>query len=215
MSQKNSASHLIMEERHMDKLYKSKNPLVRFFHNQRLNSILIFIPKEEKIKILDAGCGEGHLLEKINKKNKNASLYGIDITKVSLRDAKKRIPRAKLLFRDLTKLKLRKDFFDIVICSDVLEHIYEYRKVIRNLIKVTKKRGLIIISYPNEKNLTLCRFLLGINPPKVKDHVNSFNPKMMKKELKTFKVKQFRKINLPLNIPFIFSLESVQVFQKS
>ncbi len=206
------SSYLIMERNHMNKLYRSKNPFVRFFHNQRLNDIINFIPKEGELKILDAGCGEGHLLEKIYNLNPKHLLFGFDITKVALESAKKRVPKAKFSLQDLTKLNISKEYFDIIICQDVLEHIQDYKKVILNLSNLLKKEGIIIISYPNEKNLTISRFLLGIRPPKIKDHINSFNPKQMKKE---FNLLEIKRIKLPIAFfPFIFSLEAVQVFRK-
>lgn len=206
-----TSSHLIMEKDHMDKLYKSKNPLVNFFHNQRLKTILDFIPSNNRVRILDAGCGEGHLLKKIHKKNPEAILYGVDITKVALISAKKRVPTGKFLLQDTTKLSLKEEFFDIVICQDALEHIYDYKKVLSNLKKVTKKGGIIVLSYPNENNLTLSRFLLFKWPPKIQDHVNSFNPRKIREEIN---LPLFKQINLPINLPPIFSLETIQFFKK-
>lgn len=208
---KDNESHLVMEEDHMDKLYYSKNPLVRFFHNQRISHILDIIPKGRELRILDAGCGEGHLIEKIHNLNPRHLLFGFDITKIALESAKKRVPEAKFSLQDLTKLNISKEFFDIIICQDVLEHIYDYKKVILNLINLLKKDGIFIISYPNEKNLTFSRFVLGIKPSKIKDHVNSFNPNKMNKEINMDCIK---KKNLPLNLPFPLSLESIQVFKK-
>ncbi len=206
-----NTEHLVMEENHMDKLYNSRNPLLRFFHNQRVDVPITFVPNEDNLKILDAGCGEGHLLERLHKKNKNYKLYGVDITKIALNSAKKRIPQAKLSIQDLTKLKFKRNYFDIVLCGDVLEHVYEYKKVIKNLIRVTKKGGLIIISYPNETTLDISRFLLCKRPIRPKDHVNKFNPKYMIKE---FSIPIINQRNLPINLPFLLSLETVQVFKK-
>lgn len=205
--------HVIMEENHMDKLYNSSNPLIRFFHNQRLYSILRFIPqKAKKLRILDAGCGEGHLLEAIHKKNPHALLYGVDITRTALTSARKRLKKkAKISFQDLAKLNFSRDYFDIVICSDVLEHAYDYKKIIANLKRVAKKKASIIVSYPNEINLTIARFLVGIKPAKASDHINSFTPEKMKKEFGMHPVKQ---LMLPLNLLFAFSLEAVQVFKR-
>jgi len=55
----------------MDNLYKSSNYFVKYLHNKRLLKIINLIPKKKKLKILDAGCGEGHLLKMINHNQKN------------------------------------------------------------------------------------------------------------------------------------------------
>ena len=114
-----------------------------------LNCRLKGIYKELKFlknkKILDAGCREGYIgslflgdnkvtfsdieeeyLKKINK-HENAATKKIDLTK---------------------KLPFKKDSFDVVICADVTEHIENDKVAIRNLIKVLKKDGLLILTNP-------------------------------------------------------------------
>lgn len=114
-----------------------------------LNSRLKGIYKELKFlknkNILDAGCREGYIgslfldnnkvtfadieeeyLKKINK-HENATIKKIDLTK---------------------KLPFKKDSFDVVICSDVTEHIKDDKAVIKNLLGVLKKDGLLILTNP-------------------------------------------------------------------
>ena len=78
---------LVMEKDHMEKLYASKNPLVRYVHVDRLKKITNLIPKKN-VKLLDAGWGEGQLLVMISKKFNqfNPKLYGTDITKIAAYD---------------------------------------------------------------------------------------------------------------------------------
>src|SRR3989338_3090970 len=66
-------------------------------------------------KVLDIGCGHGFLLSKLKDKNE---AYGIDYIKENPHDIRKKVV-------DLEKdsLPFRDKFFDIVICSNVLEHI--------------------------------------------------------------------------------------------
>ena len=196
-----------MPEDHMEELYSSKNPLVRFVHNGRLEHIVKKIPKDSGIKILDAGCGEGHLLEKILKANSRAKVFGIDITKVALEKAKIRCPKME----SLSDTGFQSGFFDVVTCTEVLEHIYEYKKVIGELKRILKPDGLLIITFPNERLWTLSRLLLGRKPVKVPDHINSFSPNIMRKIID---MKIVSKNNLPLNLPFLLSLNCLMVFRK-
>ena len=82
--------HLDMPEDHMDEIYNSDNPLVRFVHVSRLDAIVKKLPNKDNLKILDAGCGEGHLLQKMHKKHKKNKYFGIDITDAALKKARKR-----------------------------------------------------------------------------------------------------------------------------
>ncbi|MBN1645142.1 class I SAM-dependent methyltransferase [Candidatus Woesearchaeota archaeon] len=200
-----------LPENHMDRLYNSKNPLVKFVQRNRLNKIAEFMPASNKLKILDAGCGEGHLIEKLNQKNSQNYYYGIDLTKVAINSAEKRCPRAKIFLMDLTKLKFKDNFFDIVICSDVLEHIPRYRLAIEELKRVTKKNGFLIITFPNEILWTISRFFLGRIPFKIPDHFNSFTPQKMKSQVG---IKSGLQISIPFNLPFFLSLGVLIQFKK-
>lgn len=205
---------LFMPMDHMEKLYNSSNFLVRFIHNNRLNHILKFILQysNPKAKILDAGCGEGHLLKKIDELNNNYSLFGIDCTNVAIAKAKERCSTAIIANGELEKTNYENNYFDIITCTEVIEHIINYELVFEELQRILKKDGLLIITFPNEFLWTFCRFLLRRKPLKVPDHVNSFNPKFIINKLK---LKLVSSKNLPFNAPFIFSLGTVLVFKKN
>lgn len=205
-------SHLYMPEDHMDSLYKSKNKLVKYVHMKRLKKILQFLPKNQNLKVLDAGCGEGHLVELLSNNLKDNVYYGVDITDVAIEKAKARCPSAKILKGSISSLQFPDKFFDVVICTEVIEHIYDYEKVIVELKRVLKDEGFLIITFPNETNWTISRFLLGRRPIKVPDHVNSFNHKKMKK---TVDLDVIEKFNVPFNSFFVFSLGGVIKFKKS
>jgi len=200
-----------MSEDEMDKLYNSKNPLVRFIHTNRLNQIIKLIKNKENLKILDAGCGEGHLIQKLQNNIPNNTYYGFDITDIALEKAKIRCTKAIIEKKDLANTKTTNDFFDIIICSEVLEHIPEYQEVINELKRILQKDGLLIITFPNETLWTVARFFLGRKPIKEPQHVNSFTPNKMKSYINLKTIKQ---INLPFRLPFILSLGSIIKFKK-
>ena len=63
-----NTDYLHMPNDHMDNLYSKGNILDRFVHCGRLRQILHGCPKSaEKLKVLDAGCGEGHLIHKFHE----------------------------------------------------------------------------------------------------------------------------------------------------
>lgn len=204
----------VMEKDHMEKLYSSDNFLVSYIHNRRLNKIVEFIPKKENLRVLDAGCGEGQLLERISKNfkknNLEIELFGSDITKVSLESAKRRI-NAKLFLENLEKLHYPNNYFDVITCTEVIEHIPEYKKVIEELKRCLKPNGLLILSFPNEPLWTFSRFLLGRVPIKVPDHVNSFSSKQI---IRIVNLKIKKRFNIPFRLPSFIALTRIIVFQK-
>jgi ubiquinone/menaquinone biosynthesis C-methylase UbiE len=200
-----------MPENHMDELYNSKNILVRFAHTDRLNAITKIMGPGEGLKVLDAGCGEGHLLEKLRKKSPKNTYYGIDITDVALKRAKERCPGAKIKSMDVSAISFAGGFFDVVVCTEVLEHIDDYEAVAKELKRVLKKGGRLIITFPNETLWTLSRALLLRTPFKVPDHVNSFSPGKIKQIMG---MKAVRQVNLPFRLPFFLSLGCMMEFKK-
>ncbi len=205
-------NHIFMLKNHMEKLYSSKNSVVRFVHNNRLEKIINLIPKKEEYKILDAGCGEGHLLKKIHDHFPKNYYYGVDITDIALVSARKRCPFANFQKMDLGNLAYDNEFFDIIICTEVLEHIYEYETVIAELVRILKKDGMLIISFPNETLWTLSRFILRRRPIKVPDHVNSFTPHKLSSKIK---INQTAQISFPFSfLPFPISLGCIMKFKK-
>lgn len=206
----NRTEHLFMPEDHMEQVYSSKNPLVRFFHLGRLDAIVKEIPCRN-LKVLDAGCGEGHLLKKLYESEPARQYYGVDITEVALEKARQRCPFAHLKKINLSQTGFSAGFFDVVISTEVLEHIYEYERVVNELKRILKTGGLLLVTFPNEVVWTAGRFLLGRRPIKVPDHVHSFSPKTMKAAIG---LKPLKQINFPPALPFAFSTGSLMKFEK-
>lgn len=210
--------NIYMPKDHMEKLYNSKNPLVSFVHRSKLNRILDLIRYEQRKlrdagRLLDAGCGEGHLLSEIHKIRPDLKLFGIDATDIAVESAKERNPSAKIVCDDLLNLtkNFKEIFFDIIVCSEVLEHIPQYEEVIGNIERCIKAGGLIIITFPNERNLTIARFFLGRKPVKVPDHINEFDPYLMQNHIRANEV--YHK-NYPFNLPFSISIGAVMGFRR-
>jgi len=196
---------------HMEELYDSKNPLVRFIHTQRLGKIVREIPSLIGLTVLDAGCGEGHLLERIHHAFPTGRFYGVDVTDVALHRARERCPWAHLVRANLVHTDLPDAFFDVVASTEVLEHVYEYLAVIQEMKRILKPGGRLILTFPNEFLWTVCRFFLGRRPLKVPDHVNSFDPNTM---CSLVSLTLEKKINLPFGFPFAFSLTCLMKFRK-
>jgi len=211
LDQSSKTDHVHMPPDHMERLYTSKEPLVSFIHVGRLSSIVREVPHKGQLDLLDAGCGEGHLLQKLYQSYPGHHYHGLDITEVALVKAGERCPFANFKQADLTRTGFPDEFFDVIVCTEVIEHIYEYATVLKELKRILKKGGHLILTFPNEPVWTLCRFFLGRRPVKVPDHVNSFRPETMKAAV-GLKLETQR--NLPFGLPFALSLNCVMKFKK-
>lgn len=112
-------------------------------------------PKERQIaslinpgsNVLDVGCGSGALAPLLIEKE--CTVDGLDI-KLNLIEANKRFYR-NLWSADIEKLDFKKiaQQYDVVIFSDVLEHLKDPDIVLAKTKKLLTKHGKVIISLPN------------------------------------------------------------------
>jgi len=208
----------IMTKEHMEEVYSGKNPIVNYVHNQRLEQIIKLIKKllrktnDRKIRILDAGCGEGQLLERMEKvfDKDNVEFYGVDITKIALEDAEKRTNHSEISLQNLKKMNFKDNFFDVITCTEVIEHIPDYEKLLEEIRRVLIKNGLFVLSFPNEALWTFSRFLLRRKPYKIPDHFNSFSPRQI---IKKVNMRVRRKINIPFRLPSLLAVTRIIAFE--
>ena len=128
-------------------------------YDGRWKSVAKKIIKKYKLtknsKVLDVGCGKGHLMYEISKILNSESIYGIDIS----RYAKKRSPveiRDNIkCFDARKKIKYRKNYFDLVISINLIHNfsINEIYNFIRDVLKISKRSYLAMEGYRNEKEL--------------------------------------------------------------
>lgn len=98
-------------------------------------------------KVLDVGCAYGFMLEKFPDAFEK---FGIDISEYAIAEAKKRLPVATLKVGGAEDgLPFPENFFDIVICNDVIEHLENPRAALENIRKVLKVGGILYVNTPN------------------------------------------------------------------
>jgi len=110
---------------------------------------LLFNKEIRNKKILDIGCGPGvdihFLLE-----NKDNEVHGIDISDDALQYAKKEgIITHKIDLLQIEQLPFKEKYFDIIIATDILEHLFFPKDLLLEIYRVMKDDGFAIISVPN------------------------------------------------------------------
>jgi SAM-dependent methyltransferase len=88
--------------------------------------------------VLDVGCGEGSPLEEIMRRRPGIEVAGVDLSPKAIELAQERIPNGTFSVLDLTKETLDRKF-DLIICTDVVEHIVDDRAAIRNMREMCNK----------------------------------------------------------------------------
>lgn len=134
-------------------LFESKNPILKNLEIRRLKKMIKLSNLKTDDKILDLGCGEGFFLYLLPKKIK---AKGVDISRVALKRAKELLkdrPNISVSFGNAYKTDYNNKSFDKITCSEVLEHVPEPKKVIKEIHRLLKDDGIAVISVPDEKRI--------------------------------------------------------------
>ncbi|RMD58106.1 methyltransferase domain-containing protein, partial [Candidatus Woesearchaeota archaeon] len=120
-------------------------------------------------RILEIAPGTGRALEILSKQRPNAKLCGTDISQGMIKIAKERLQgKAKLYCEDAENMHYENESFDAIFCTEAFHHFPNQRKAIREMSRVLKKEGALVIVDINIPPLTISNFLFKLEPGFVK-----------------------------------------------
>ncbi|VVB58395.1 Ubiquinone/menaquinone biosynthesis C-methyltransferase UbiE [Candidatus Anstonella stagnisolia] len=122
----------------------------RFDNGKELAKFMKLLPKNASV--LDLGCGAGVPISKTLVK-RGFAVTGIDIAKSMLALAKKNVPKAKFLRKDMTKLDFKANSFDGAVSFYAIIHVPRERhaKIFRGLHKALKNKGVFLVCLGNDR----------------------------------------------------------------
>lgn len=142
------------------KWYKEANPykvrelagsrISRGYHKDFLRRYKSF-PKNTKV--LDLGCGTGEFIAELEKRGCN--VWGLDFDREANKIAKERFGLENVYFLSFAEFFQRRDLpkFDIVTFFEVIEHLDNPLEFIKNVKKILKPRGKIVLSTPYRERI--------------------------------------------------------------
>ena len=125
--------------------YQEKNPGWRDSLTLYRDLIGKFV--NQQTKILDVGCGHGDFLKPVY--DRAPSTYGLDPDKAAL--DKNTFIKNKFV-GSVEKMPFENDFFDLVVCAWVFEHLPEPLTAVKEIFRVLKPGGKLIFLTPNVWN---------------------------------------------------------------
>jgi ubiquinone/menaquinone biosynthesis C-methylase UbiE len=101
--------------------------------------------------VLDVGCGRGFYLKHLIDIPGLKLISGIDVNERYLKIARKYLkdPRINLSVGSVYHLPYPAEHFDLVICSEVLEHLSHDRQALLEINRVLKPKGYLLITVPH------------------------------------------------------------------
>lgn len=196
--------------------YKLRKMVCRYFAEEARSGM----------KVLEIGCNVGINFFMLNDLFHDAGeidFYGVDISPNAIKDARKEAEKLSLkncffVEGDAEKLKYDDNSFDIVICTEVLEHLPHPEVALKEIHRVLKWGGVAIITTPNRDNIFKKVFgwmkemvesdVEKVDPHRMLDgsygHISVLSSKELIQKLKDmgFKIKRIEKESIVYGLPF-------------
>lgn len=141
--------------------HNPKNPLQKYLINKFFERFIATIKFTKINSVLDVGCGEGFTMKKLKNAKIGKSWEGIEYLDRAIEIGKKIHPDLKIIQGDIYSLPYKVKLFDLVVCTEVLEHLEYPKKALLELMRVSKK--YVLLSVPNEPWFMIGNFLRGKN----------------------------------------------------
>ncbi|MHC4398799.1 MAG: class I SAM-dependent methyltransferase [Planctomycetota bacterium] len=126
----------------------------------------------ERLRLLDAGCGDGYWLARLEE-IPGLALCGVDYNELRLSRARQVAPEADLRHGDLKAFGADEPF-DVVLLSQVVEHVEDDVELLRAVYHMVVPEGVVILGTPNEGSGLQQRWLRRKNRLAQTDHVHFY-----------------------------------------
>jgi len=103
---------------------------------------------EGRQRILDVGVGLGRVLSQFPEMER----FGMDISLDYLEEAQRK--GINVCYALVEDMPYTEEFFDIVVCTDVLEHVLDLNLACAKILKTLKKSGILIVRVPYREDLS-------------------------------------------------------------
>ncbi len=162
--------------------YKTRNVISQYLVNGFFQTIETIVAQLSFESVLDVGCGEGMLLKNLAPYVNEKTCHGIDLDPAEVADAAQNLPFCQVKVGSTYDIPFPDASFDLVICTEVLEHLETPEKALSEFARVSRK--FVLLSVPREpiwRGLNMVRgsylSALGNTP----DHLNHWSRHSFKK----------------------------------
>jgi 2-polyprenyl-3-methyl-5-hydroxy-6-metoxy-1,4-benzoquinol methylase len=152
-------------------LYSSRNPTRRWLHTSRrdiiINAVLSADVPDTKLA-LEVGPGSGVYLPTLCSRFRKAVAIDVEPTHIAaLRQAFEYLPNLELVMDDLCRRDW-KQRFDLVLCSEVIEHVPSSREFMVGLANAVRPGGILVLSTPQPWSLIELTAAVALSPIGIK-----------------------------------------------
>lgn len=117
-------------------------------------------------RILDIGCGTGHLLQELAASAYPVSISGCDFSEEAMSYSRTHFPGINFFQHNI--YDQIPENFDVIVCTEVLEHLEYPHQAIANILAALVPGGVAVVTVPNGRRDT------------VLEHINFWSPESWK-----------------------------------
>lgn len=194
--------------------YYNRHKVIYGISGDRKGKTFSLLDKFKNSRVLDVGCNTGYIGGWLRKKGNY--VIGWDMIVADIAKAKKVLDEVEVVDLELDAWPKYKEKFDLIIFSEVIEHLFSPEEVLKRLLVYLKSDGSILITTPNIMHIYWrIRFLLGkfeykdesvsvINP----GHLHLFTHKSLTKITRNvgLVVEKENNVIYPRTVSFIWKL---------
>ncbi len=148
-----------MKETAIEKNKKYSEKFIQSTESQEVPKEIKQILIKEKIKsMIDFGCGDGILISAIKKDFPSIKVVGIDISPRRIWGLKAKFPKNRFYVRDVCNTNL-KEKFDFVHSSQVIEHVCSDKKMVEEMGRLLKEKGILYCSSVVKKPWAIYKYM--------------------------------------------------------
>jgi len=130
--------------------YGSENPLVRHMMGGFQRALDELVDRAEPSSLLDVGCGEGLLVQRLAQRLAPRRVVGVDLEEDSIQAgwARHRAPNLEYRATQAESLPFTEGEFDLVSAIEVLEHMPDPRRTLGEMARCAQR--WLLVSVPRE-----------------------------------------------------------------
>jgi SAM-dependent methyltransferase len=154
-------------------------------------------------KILDLGCGQGHITYELQQRLTAAEITGLDCSVSAVEYAHDHFRGIDFAVGDAYEPPYSKEYFDLVICNSLWEHVPDPLRLLGKMREILKPGGHVIVSTPSRyRVINLARILRGKPVTFMSaDHVTEYTVGQVVEQLRYggFQIKRISSRPIPLD----------------
>jgi 2-polyprenyl-3-methyl-5-hydroxy-6-metoxy-1,4-benzoquinol methylase len=152
-------------------LYSSRNPTRRWLHTSRRDIVIDAIrsaPIPSTERALEVGPGSGVYLPALCERFKKVVALDIERTHITaLREMFEHLDNLELVMDDLCR-RAWEEPFDLVLCSEVIEHVPNPSDFMAGLANSVRPKGILVLTTPQPWSLMELTATLALSAPGIK-----------------------------------------------